>query len=94
MHPYFLQGLVDTYGEDLFRVRAIAQIDAVDLPVIIQGVQDVFSPPTHIEVWPGGKRQTRLVIIGRRLRKAEIFAAFENSLERPATTYDPRWGAI
>ncbi|MCZ6509664.1 MAG: GTP-binding protein [Alphaproteobacteria bacterium] len=90
----FLQGLVDTYGEDLFRVKAIAQIDAVDLPVIIQGVQEVFSPPTHIEVWPGGKRQTRLVIIGRRLRKAEIFAAFENSLERPTTTYDPRWGAI
>lgn len=90
----FLQGLVDTYDEDLFRVKAIVQIEAVELPVIIQGVQSVFSPPTHIDVWPGGKRQSRLVIIGRRLRKAEIITAFENSLERPTTTYDPRWGAI
>ena len=90
----FLQSLVDSYGEDLFRVKAIAQIDAVDLPVIIQGVQEVFSPPTHTDVWPGGKRQTRLVIIGRRLRKDEVLATFAKSLERPATTFDPRWGAI
>ena len=62
--------------------------------VIIQGVQSVFSPPTHSEAWPGGKRQSRLVVIGRRLRKDEILAAFEKSLERPATTFDPRWGAI
>ncbi len=90
----FLQGLVDTYGDDLFRVKAIVQIDAVELPVIIQGVQAVFSPPTHSDFWPGGKRQTRLVVIGRRLRKVEILAAFEKSLERPAATFDPRWGAI
>ena len=90
----FLQGLVDGYGDDLFRIKAIAQIDAVELPVIIQGVQNVFSPPTHSDVWPGGKRQTRLVVIGRRLRKEEILAAFKKSLEQPATTFDPRWGAI
>lgn len=90
----FLQGLIDSYGDDLFRVKAIVQIEAVELPVIIQGVQSVFSPPTHIDVWPGGKRQSRIVIIGRRLRKAEILAAFEKSLTRPETTFDPRWGAI
>lgn len=90
----FLQGLVDGYGDDLFRVKAIVQIEGVELPVIIQGVQSVFCPPTHSEAWPGGKRQTRLVVIGRHLRKDEILAAFEKSLERPATTFDPRWGAI
>lgn len=90
----FLQGLVDSYGDDLFRVKAIVQIDAVELPVIIQGVQAVFSPPSHTDVWPGGKRQTRLVVIGRRLDKEQILSAFEKSLERPATTFDPRWGAI
>ena len=41
----------------VFRVKAITQIEAVELPVIIQGVQDVFSPPTHSDVWPGGKRE-------------------------------------
>ncbi len=90
----FLQGLVDSYGDDLFRVKAIVQIDAVELPVIIQGVQAVFSPPSHTDVWPGGKRQTRLVVIGRRLSKEDILAAFETSLDRPAATFDPRWGAV
>ena len=90
----FLQGLVDTYGDDLFRVKAIAQIEAVELPVIIQGVQDVFSPPSHCDVWPGDKRETRLVIIGRRLRKAELLSAFENVLVPAAKAFDPRWGAV
>ena len=90
----FLQGLNEGYGDDLFRVKAIVQIEAVELPVIIQGVQNVFSPPTHTDVWPGGKRQSRMVIIGCHLRKAEILAAFEKSLVRPETTFDPRWGAV
>ncbi len=90
----FLHGLVQRYGDDLYRVKAIVQVAGVDLPVIIQGVQTVFSPPTHSEYWPRDKRETRLVIIGKNLRKPEILASFKKSTEPEAAVYDPRSGAV
>ncbi len=95
-HPFleFLHGLVSRYGDDLYRVKAIVQVAGVDLPVIIQGVQSVFSPPTHSEYWPRDRRETKLVIIGKSLRKQEILASFDKVTEPGQVTYDPRSGAV
>ena len=43
----------------------------VDKPVIIQGVQATFSPPTYAESWPRGEVETRIVVIGRDLDAAD-----------------------
>lgn len=64
--------LTEEYGDDLYRVKGLCYFAGNDLPVILQGVQQVFSPPTFAEEWPGGQRRTRLVIIGKGLNKKEI----------------------
>ena len=64
--------LTQEYGDDLYRVKGLCRFVGNDRPVILQGVQQVFSPPTHAESWPGGKAQTRLVLIGRSLKRDDI----------------------
>ena len=64
--------LTQEYGDDLYRVKGLCRFAGNDRPVILQGVQQVFSPPTYAERWPGGKAQTRLVLIGRGLKGADI----------------------
>lgn len=90
----FLHSLVTRYGEDLYRVKAIVQVANVDRPVIIQGVQTVFSPPTHSEYWPRDKRETRLVIIGKGLQKHYIQKSFKEMSQIKHVAYNPRMGAI
>lgn len=64
--------LTEEYGGDLYRVKGLCRFVGNDRPVILQGVQQVFSPPTYAEDWPGGKPRTRLVLIGRRLKGDDI----------------------
>ena len=64
--------LTQEYGADLYRVKGLCRFVGNDRPVILQGVQQVFSPPTYAEDWPGGKVQTRLVLIGRGLKGEDI----------------------
>ena len=64
--------LTQEYGADLYRVKGLCRFVGNDRPVILQGVQEVFSPPTYAEKWPGGKAQTRLVLIGRALKGDDI----------------------
>lgn len=64
--------LTEEYGEDLYRVKGLCYFAGNNLPVILQGVQQVFSPPTYGEKWPGGRMGTRLVLIGKGLRHDDI----------------------
>ena len=59
--------LTEAYGEDLYRVKGLCYFVGNELPVILQGVQQVFSPPTVAETWPGDRKATRLVLIGKGL---------------------------
>ncbi|MCY4067481.1 MAG: GTP-binding protein [Rhodospirillaceae bacterium] len=64
--------LTREYGDELYRVKGLCRFVGNDRPVILQGVQQVFSPPTYAETWPGGRAQTRLVLIGRGLKGDDI----------------------
>ncbi len=64
--------LTEAYGEDLYRVKGLCHFVGNDLPVILQGVQQVFSPPTMAEAWPGDRKTTRLVLIGKGLDGSDI----------------------
>ena len=90
---FFLE-LTQKQGEDLFRVKGMVHFQNVDKPVIIQGVQATFSPPTYAESWPRGEVETRIVVIGRDLDAADMQARFAACVARRETVLDRGLGAI
>ena len=90
---FFLE-LTQEKGEDLFRVKGMVHFQNVEKPVIIQGVQATFSPPSYAESWPRGEVETRIVVIGRDLDAAEMQTRFAACVARRETTLDRGLGAI
>jgi G3E family GTPase len=38
----------------------------------VNGVQHVVHPPVHLDAWPDEERRSRLVFIGRGLKRAAL----------------------
>ena len=90
----FFLDLVQEKGEDLFRVKGLVHFQNVEKPVIIQGVEATFSPPTYGERWPRGEVATRIVVIGRNLDEAAMQEGFMACVARRETELDRGLGAI
>lgn len=60
------------YGNKLYRTKGIIWFNNNDKPVIVQGVQQVFSPMTYAEKWPEGYPSTKIVFIGEQLNEEYI----------------------
>ena len=90
---FFLE-LTQEKGEDLFRVKGMVHFHNVEKPVIIQGVQATFSPPTYADAWPRGEVATRIVVIGRDLDRASMETRFAACVAKRETTLDRGLGAI
>ena len=74
----FLQVLAETMGPDLLRLKGIVAVaEAPDTPAIVHGVQHVFHPIRWLDAWPDGTRQSRLVLIGKRLSAGWVEALLE-----------------
>jgi G3E family GTPase len=52
-------------GEDLLRIKGILNIEGVDKPVALHGVQHLFHPPATLPGWPDADRRSRIVFITR-----------------------------
>ena len=61
----FLQSLIDARGADMLRIKGILNVDGLDQPVAVHGVQHVFHPPAILEKWPSADRRSRLVFIAK-----------------------------
>ncbi|REE23176.1 G3E family GTPase [Paraburkholderia sp. BL27I4N3] len=72
----FLSQLTRTYDGSLYRVKGLINFHGTDRPVIVQGVQSVFSPLTYADGWPQGVAETRLVVIGKGLERERMSEAF------------------
>jgi G3E family GTPase len=58
--------LVASRGEDLLRVKGLVQLaESPEQPLVIHGVQHLFSPPETLPAWPGEDQRTRIVFITR-----------------------------
>jgi G3E family GTPase len=90
----FLSNLSTAHASDLYRVKGLIQLQGVPKPVILQGVQAVFSPLTYGECWPDDVAETRLVIIGKNLDKAKTLSDFEKCVVQEAATLDRALGLI
>ncbi|SFJ13198.1 CobW family GTP-binding protein [Celeribacter neptunius] len=63
MFGTWLTLLLHKHGERIFRVKGILALEGEDRPVAVHGVQHLVHAPTHMDHWPEGPRQSRLVFI-------------------------------
>jgi len=84
----------DEYGDNLFRIKGLIQFGNDPRPVILQGVQQVYSPLTYAESWPGDVPDSRLVLIGRSLQRNAILQRLSLCKAQASTTLDRALGAI
>lgn len=59
-------------GADILRVKGILNIQEMEGPVVLHGVQHVFHPPAPLEKWPSEDRRSRLVFIVRNVDKSAL----------------------
>jgi G3E family GTPase len=78
--------LLHRHGENVLRVKGMLNVAGVVEPVLINGVQHIVHPPSHLESWPDADRRSRIVFIVRDIPRARIeasLAAF-NALANPS----------
>jgi G3E family GTPase len=88
--------LLHRHGADILRLKGILNVAGVPTPVLINGVQHIVHPPSHLEEWPDADRRSRLVFIVRGLQRARIehsLGVFNSLVNKPTTTVRPREGA-
>jgi G3E family GTPase len=64
--------LLHRHGGDVLRIKALLNVAGVSTPVLINGVQHLVHPPSHLDAWPDGDRRSRLVFIVRGLSRPQI----------------------
>ena len=73
----WLDSITSLRGADLLRVKGIVDVEGIAAPVVVHGVQHVFHPPRTLAEWPGGRRETRIVCIGRGLAARDVSNALD-----------------
>ncbi|WP_266096510.1 CobW family GTP-binding protein [Rubrobacter marinus] len=68
--------LLHARGEDVLRVKGLLDVGGPG-PVLLNGVQHVIHPPDHLEEWPDGDHESRIVFITRGIRAEEIVDSLE-----------------
>jgi len=64
--------LLHRHGTDVLRLKGLLNVTGVPTPVLVNGVQHIVHPPSHLERWPDADRRSRLVFVVRGLRRARI----------------------
>jgi G3E family GTPase len=79
-----MSGLRTEQGQDLLRYKGILEMAGSEQRFVLQGVH-MMMEGSNLSPWPiGGKRQSRLVFIGRKLDADALKRGFENCLVKAA----------
>jgi G3E family GTPase len=65
----WFQQLVALRGRDLLRVKGLVYTEETPLPILVQGVQHVFQPPTTLPAWPKQPPVSQIVFITRNIEQ-------------------------
>ena len=68
----WLDTLIKLRGPDILRVKGIVHLEDIETPFVFHGVQHLFDPPVPLRDWPGGDRQSRIVVIARDMTQPEL----------------------
>jgi G3E family GTPase len=64
--------LMSFKGPDVLRIKGIVNIEGLDKPLVIHGVQHVLHLPIMLDAWPSEDRRTRMVFIVRDMEEADL----------------------
>jgi G3E family GTPase len=73
--------LLHRHGDNVLRIKGLLNVAGVPTPVLINGVQHIVHPPSHLPAWPSENRQSRIIFIVRDMEQEGIetsLAAFNN----------------
>jgi G3E family GTPase len=79
--------LLHRHGADMLRLKGLLNVAGLPAPVLINGVQHIVHPPSHLEAWPDADRRSRLIFIVRGLDRERIersLAVFNGLINAPA----------
>ncbi|MDX1605563.1 MAG: GTP-binding protein [Candidatus Competibacterales bacterium] len=62
-------------GSELLRMKGL--IDVAGRPVLVESIRHVFHPPVRLGTWPGGARETRVVVIAQGIERAVVERDFD-----------------
>ena len=68
----WLDTLIALRGPDILRIKGIVHLEDFETPFVFHGVQHLFDPPVPLRDWPGGDRQSRIVVIARDMTQPEL----------------------
>ncbi|MDP6874467.1 MAG: GTP-binding protein [Alphaproteobacteria bacterium] len=77
--------LLHRHGDNVLRIKGLLNVAGVPTPVLINGVQHIVHPPSHLPAWPSEARHSRIIFIVREMDQTVIeasLAAF-NKLANP-----------
>ena len=81
--------LLHRHGANVLRLKGILHVAGVPTPVLINGVQHIVHPPSHLPEWPDADRRSRLIFIVRDLQRARIersLAVFNRLVDLPPSS--------
>lgn len=59
----WLSMLLNRYGQQVLRMKALLNVAGLEAPVLAQSVQHTIHAPVHLGAWPSADRRSRIVII-------------------------------
>ena len=84
----WLDTLILLRGPDNLRVKGIVHLKGIETPFVFHDVQHLFDPPVLLDSWPGGKRQSRIVVIARDMTNPELAYSLDMLRAQQATTIE------
>jgi G3E family GTPase len=63
----WLSMLVHAHGENVLRVKGLINVAGLSTPVVVNGVQHIIHPPTHLDRWPSDDMRSRIIFVVRGL---------------------------
>ena len=75
----WLDSLTALRGSDVLRIKGIVRTQEFDRPIAVNGIHHLLHPPTTLDAWPDGRRETRLVIIADGIDGIDLRAGLDKA---------------
>mgnify|MGYP005991653521 CR=1 FL=1 len=77
----WMQLLMSLVGSNILRIKGLLNIEGVEEPLVIHGVQQLFHPPVPLPAWPNDDQRTRLVFITQNVSREFIENTFKELID-------------